>query len=154
MSKLRFFTETITYPDNIDLFLPSCSNLDEIVIGANVEHIIKLPFSKANEEDFLPLINSIEMIYKQGDNTFIYQITPENLVVDNNHYYADFILSPDFTSQFKPNSSLDVIGQLKVSLKTGEIYYDHPYKIALLTPVDEVPIIKPPVDEDDSTVSF
>lgn len=143
MSNLRYFTEK-TNSNNIDRFLKVVNNTDEITIGAENIHDIylPLPFSTANEEDFLPLIEKIEMIYTQGNNKYTIELTEENLIKLNHRYVAEITLSADFTNQFKLNSMLDVIGQLKVTLNTGEIYYDRPYKIKLISPAEKLVEVK------------
>ena len=138
MSNLKYFTEK-TDSNNIDRFLNVVNNTDEITIGAENIHDICLPFSTANEEDFLPLIEKMEMIYTQGNSNYIIEILPEHLIkLKNNNYVAEIILSTKFTNQFKLNSMLDVIGQLKVTLNTGEIYYDRPYKVKLISPAEKL----------------
>lgn len=137
MSNLKYFTEK-TDSNNIDRFLNVVNNTDEITIGAENIHNIYLPFSTANEEDFLPLIEKMEMIYTQGNSNYIIEVLPEHLIKLNNNYVAEITLSTEFTNQFKLNSMLDVIGQLKVTLNTGEIYYDRPYKVKLISPVEKL----------------
>lgn len=136
MSKLRYFTET-NINSNTGIFLPVIYNFDEIVIGANCVHIFRLPFSEANDKEYLSQIEKIECIYKQGTTMLVILVQPENLVHDNISYVAEVNLTAEQTNQFKPDSLLDLVCQLKITLLDGTIWYDRLNKVRTITPIDK-----------------
>lgn len=136
MSKLRYFTET-NINSNTGIFLPVVHNFDKIVIGANCVHVFRLPFSEANDKEYLSQIEKIECIYKQGTTMLAILLQPENLIHDDISYVAEVNLTAEQTSLFKSDSLLDLVCQLKITLLDGTILYNRLNKVRAITPIDK-----------------
>lgn len=134
MSKLNYFTNTSS-GNNTTVFLPKTDCFDEIVIGANCWHVIRLPFTQADTE-YIASIKFLELIYKQGNVGFTVNVMDQEIGYDEISYIANINLTPEQTSVFKPNSTLDTYCQLKVTLNDGTISYDNQHKVKLFTPID------------------
>lgn len=132
MGMFTNFSKT-THPDNRFEFLPK-EKVDEIIIGASCKHVFKIPFS------YNSIVESGVVIYSQGVNTsFAIKIT-EGMVHEDEDYDESVIIvklpvsKTLLFSEDKAGNSTKC--QLKLLLKTGETYYDKPYKLKVFKPLD------------------
>ena len=132
MGMFTNFSKT-THPDNRFEFLPK-EKVDEIIIGASCKHVFKIPFAYSS------IVESGVVIYSQGVNTsFAIKIT-EDMIKEKKGYDESVIvvklpvIKTLLFSEDKAGNSTKC--QLKLLLKTGETYYDKPYKLKVFKPLE------------------
>ena len=134
MGMFTNFSKT-THPDNRFEFLPK-EKVDEIIIGASCKHVFKIPFS------YNSIVESGEVIYSQGvDTSFAIEITKDKDMIKEKKDYDGSVIVVKLPVSKTLLFSEDKAGnstkcQLKLLLKTGETYYDKPYKLKVFKPLD------------------
>ena len=130
MGMFTNFSKT-THPDNRFEFLPK-EKVDEIIIGASCKHVFKIPFS------YNSIVESGVVIYSQGVNTsFAIEITEDMIEKGCDERVIIVKLPVSKTLLFSEDKAGNSTKcQLRLLLKTGETYYDKPYKLKVFKPLD------------------
>lgn len=132
MGMFTNFSKT-TRPDNRFEFLPK-EKVDEIIIGASCKHVFKIPFS------YTSIVESGVVIYSQGvDTIFAIEITKD--MIKEKECYDESVIVVKLPAPTTLLFSEDKAGnstkcQLKLLLKTGDTFYDKPYKLKVFKPLD------------------
>ena len=130
MGMFTNFSKT-THPDNRFEFLPK-EKVDEIIIGASCKHVFKIPFAYSS------IVESGVAIYSQGvDTSFAIEITKDMVHEDYDESVIIVKLPVSKTLLFSEDKAGNSTKcQLKLLLKTGETFYDKPYKLKVFKPLD------------------
>ena len=129
MGMFTNFSKT-TRPDNRFEFLPK-EKVDEIIIGASCKHVFKIPFAYSS------IVESGVAIYSQGvDTSFAIKITKDMVPEDYDERVIIVKLPASKTLLFSEDKAGNSTKcQLKLLLKTGETFYDKPYKLRVFKPL-------------------
>lgn len=138
------FRPTI-HPDNRPRRIED-ENKDLIIIGGSCVNTFKLDFNyldyvKTDAPVDAELDNKVDLsrakvIYRQGLNVVLEKYPEEFRIDEHKHYsYLTVILSPEETSLFS-NNYLDVKVQVMVENNSGNLLYDIPSKLRVMSPLD------------------
>lgn len=138
------FRPTI-HPDNRPRHIED-ENKDLIIIGGSCVNTFKLDFNYLDyvktdapvdaELDDKVDLSRAKVIYRQGLNVVLEKYPEEFRIDEHKHYsYLTVILSPEETSLFS-NNYLDVKVQVMVENNSGNLLYDIPSKLRVMSPLD------------------
>ena len=138
------FRPTI-HPDNRPHYIED-ENKDLIVIGGSCINTFKLDFNYLDyvktdapvdaELDDKVDLSRAKVIYRQGLDVVLEKYPEEFRIDEHKHYsYLTVILSPEETSLFS-NNYLDVKVQVMVENNSGNLLYDIPSKLRVMSPLD------------------
>ena len=138
------FRPTI-HPDNRPRHIED-ENKDLIIIGGSCVNTFKLDFNYLDyvktdapvdaELDDTVDLSRAKVIYRQGLNVVLEKYPEEFRIDEHKHYsYLTVILSPEETSLFS-NNYLDVKVQVMVENNSGNLLYDIPSKLRVMSPLD------------------